>query len=840
MVDIRTAVTFGPAVAGTRAAQQAAAVAFQERFGRRGRASVVFTRATGRTAQQRQFAERKIQLDRARAILKTAETRLLRPTERAELERITAPPPVPTRADISDVLIRGTGLSPLQRAQLAQQRQLESERLNVLRSQTNLDFQRKELESRFKTLQRLSNAGALLPGVATKFNADIKRFEEAQKKLRSTAAITALKIKKFKKPEITRIVGEPKKEKPIGLPKTAQQLFQTGLAREFQREKAIKETIQRPFGLIDVRRTILETEKAGREFGAATFAAGTELFGARTGAVAGRVLGGIEAGARFVVDRPLFEVEKAIGKPLKFEFGGRLARDILIAKRIPVVRELLGVTEAKEVEKGIVQVGRPTLREFGTSLAFFVGPELAVGGLRVAARAARISQVRAGIKLRSFFEIPQKGEFRVPSGIIEAAREKRAFELFGKVPFPEELVLPIKEAQFKKLFAFTPTPEKLRVRAAAIGAPQLEAGLVVLPSGEVKVGRILTRQEKFLRDLKELIEEQAAQFPRGVPRQRTLQLQKGEDFFGGREAFFGRLKPKRIDTDVLGIIESDTRRLFGELRFGIEAVTPKIVTRPRAITGLRGLSVLGAISAARLSLRERELLKAFDITKTFTTTFDVTRQRDFALQAARFFTSTVTTPKAPERTIQRERELLRLRILNPTVTVITDITKPKKPITPKVTKKPRPPPPIVPLLFPEIEAPLEVLPEPKKVQGFFAMVKARPFRKKKFVKVSKALSMEAALQRGLRVADVTIAQSVRLVKSKKKVRRQPVPIIDLRSKFRKKGNIFIEKRRFAIDTITEKQDLSVAKFLAQEKRKGLSFFGVQPRRRKKRSRRKKK
>ena len=132
--------------------------------------------------------------------------------------------------------------------------------------------------------------------------------------------------------------------------------------------------------------------------------------------------------------------------------------------------------------------------------------------------------------------------------------------------------------------------------------------------------------------------------------------------------------------------------------------------------------------------------------------------------------------------------------------------------------------------LPEFEFEEELFREPKKVQGFVALVKEKPFKKKRFKKVSKALPREVAVQRALRVADVTIAQSAKVRRTKKKVEKQPRPLIDLRRKFRKKKNVFIEKRRFAIDTISEKRELSVAKFLSQEKR---GFFG-QPRKRKRR------
>ncbi len=131
----------------------------------------------------------------------------------------------------------------------------------------------------------------------------------------------------------------------------------------------------------------------------------------------------------------------------------------------------------------------------------------------------------------------------------------------------------------------------------------------------------------------------------------------------------------------------------------------------------------------------------------------------------------------------------------------------------------------------------------EKVQGYNAFVKSKPFKKKKFKKVTRRPIPRAnALQRGFFVADNTIAQSVKIKKAKKLVRPVPPPLFSLAAKFafKPKTNVHIERRGAAIDTPGEVQGLKVGKFLAQERRGFFGGFGLRPSPRRKRRKRRKK
>ncbi len=119
----------------------------------------------------------------------------------------------------------------------------------------------------------------------------------------------------------------------------------------------------------------------------------------------------------------------------------------------------------------------------------------------------------------------------------------------------------------------------------------------------------------------------------------------------------------------------------------------------------------------------------------------------------------------------------------------------------------------------------------QKVPGYNAFVKSKPFKKKKFRKVTRRpLPRANALQRGFFVADNTIAQSVKIKKAKKLVRAAPPPLFSLAGKFafKPKKNVHIERRGSAIDTPGEVVGLKVGKFLAQERRGFFGGFGLRP------------
>ncbi len=718
--------------------------------------------------EQQREASRRAQLAISRSLLAKAQSKLLRPDERAELERITAPSL--TRVELGRP---GAALSRAQQLRERERRQLQASTTQVLSEQEKIDIRRRELDGRFRVLQRLSNAGLLLPGVATIFNNQAVALRKDQENLIKKGETTQKKIIKFEK----------KGEKRTGIvPKSSTQLFETGLVTELQKERSLKKHIHRPLGIIDVRKSIIETEKAGAEFGAGAFGQGTALFGARVGAVGGRVLGTLEGVTRLAVDRPLFLTEKFIGTPLSFELGGTIGRDILIARRIPVLRELTGATQAREVRRGVAELGRPALREFGTSLAFFVGPEAIGLGLRGAKAAIKVS------KAQKFF----LSERLAPKAVREQAKR------FGVATFQVETV---KAQRLRQII------------------PTFEEGLT---QRQLQALKELQRSQRFERDIKTFLKERRGELlPRRRPRQQQIQIQ------------FPKAKPLITVPDPLRFARKDfftTTRTRTLLQEATRA-------RPRFPTAFRVPTSLAAISAARTSLRTVDLFGIGDASRT------ALKESQKFREGLTTFVGTIQATRGRTRTAESlftptRRLTIPLRIFQTLTLTTTKTPTTLKVKTPTRTRTPRRP--IFPIGFPEIPVPEEFLPEPRKVQGFVAVVKKKPFKENKFIVVSNPLPLENAIQRGLFVSDVTIAQSAKPRKVKKKVRPRPVPVIDLRFKFRKKRNIFIEKRRFAIDTITEKQDLSVAKFLAQEKKRGISFFGVKPKRRTKRKRRKSK
>ena len=741
----------------------------QQFFGGRFAGRAGFTPSQRRQEQQRIIAFRRAtDFRQAKRLLSKARSKLLTPKERATLERITAPA-ILTRGQI---LARPRGaLSRPEQLQERKRRQLEAQRTQVLSQQEKLDIRRQELDARFTVLKRLERQGLLQTGVVTIFNRQVDQVRKDQQVLIKRSKTTQKRIVKFQEPEVSRVVG---------VPKTAAQLRQTGIARELAERKAIQETIQRPFGKIDIKRTILETERVGRELGARFIGTEPSEFGARTGGVAGRILGGAQAGLMFVTDRPLFEFERFIGKPIAFEIPSEtiIGRTIRGVQRLPILPDIFGISQVKPVTRKALEVRRPALGEIGASALLFFAPEAFALGARGARISARVTRAQ------KFFAL----EALAPKAV--KAQAKR----FGVSPFQVQV---FKEQRLRQII---PTFEQ------------------ALKQRQLRDLKQLRFAQRFERDIKSLLKERRGEFlPRRRPRQALLQIERPD------------LRVRIPVADSLRFARRDFFAPVSQRRL-LAQVTR---TRPRLPTALRVPTSLAAISAARTITATAQLF-GFGVVsrqglREFEQEFQRAQTRVFEIEMQRLFGGTVTRQR--ERETQRERQKAGLRLGLGLGLRTTTLTPTRTITVPRTTTRRIPPPPF--LLLPKIEVPQEVLPEPKKVQGFFAMVKARPFRKRKFKKVSNALSMEAALQRGLRVADLTIAQSVKLVKSKKKVKRT-FPSADRRFKFRKKGKTFIEKRAFAIDTVTEKQDLTVARFLKQEAR---GLFGG---RRTKRSGRKRK
>ena len=161
-----------------------------------------------------------------------------------------------------------------------------------------------------------------------------------------------------------------------------------------------------------------------------------------------------------------------------------------------------------------------------------------------------------------------------------------------------------------------------------------------------------------------------------------------------------------------------------------------------------------------------------------------------------------------------------------------EITKPLSKLIPKEILKPigKPIPKIISPIIPK--TPVGALFKIKlplfksklgKEQGYHAYVKEEPYKRSRFIKVTKnPLAFEAAKARGQFVADQTISQTIELRKAKGKVRQAERQAFGLDFKFyspKKKTNRLIEKRGFAIDTAGEVRKLKVSRFLAEERKR---------------------
>jgi hypothetical protein len=263
-------------------------------------------------------------------------------------------------------------------------------------------------------------------------------------------------------------------------------------------------------------------------------------------------------------------------------------------------------------------------------------------------------------------------------------------------------------------------------------------------------------------------------------------------------------------------------RVFAQKILGatrpLELFKPVSVTRQQEIFRDRQID----LAKERAALIPKELVKEFQ--KQFP------RQVPKELERLIPKTIPIEIPKEIEKTIPR------------TIPKIVPRIVPK--IVPRIVPKivPRIVPGIIPKIVPGIipvTLPVQRGPPPflglrlppteffgrrisaRTVPGYNAFVKERPFRKKKFKRVTRRpLPKELARERGLRVADITTAQSVKLKKTSKRVRAQPPPVFSrvFKFSFKPKKNVYVEKRIHAIDTPSEVSQLSVAKFLAQERR----------------------
>lgn len=731
--------------------------------------------------------------------------------ERIELQRLQRGVPAPR---IEARRLARLGVSPLSRQRRLLTEQQRNLTLEIARQDTTfkrLESRQKGLEQDRVRLQRLSDKGLLQIGVAAKFRTQISSLSKEIDAFNSRQALTSTKISRFetKRQEFNKASAATPVKTVSRVGEAATQIIPKRpteaipFIRELEKEKRKKEEIQRPFGLIDVRQRISETRKAGMEFGAAAITPGAEVLGARAGAVAGTFLGTIEAGALFAIDRPLFELEKFFGKPLKVDVPSEsiFGRTIRGTQRVPVLRDITGVREAKQVTKETLEIRRPFIREFGVTTGFIFGPQIIRAGAKTTRAAAKLLEKPV-----------QQARF---TAIIQA----------------EKLLVPKLTRQQAKTFGILPSQvESFQFRRLRSILPSFEESLAQRQLADLKQ---LRRAQRFEKDIDQLLRERRGEFlPRRRPRAETIQIQRERP----------ELRIKAPELDPTRFIRRERSDLFAPItgrtvladeavaarsRFGFPsalAVASRLSLRTVAASALTQRELLSFGSVFRDSLRSLERQARLERTREVqrTTLRGITGQR------ARFARRTTT------------RQLQQLQPVQPFGSTVLPrtATVPRLDIrtVPRVKRTGRKRPP--PLLLPELELGfIGKRPKPRKVQGFNAFVKEKPFKTKKFRKVTKVpLPRQAARERGFFVADQTIAQSVKIRPAKRKVPQTPAPLASLGFKFdlKPKRNVFIEKRSAAIDTPGEVRELTVGKFLAEEKRRGLGLFGAPPKRRKRR------
>lgn len=822
--------------------------------GRRGGASVVF-----RTTRQRQTeTDRRSRvselLQQARGDIESLPQ--AQQIELARLQRREAP----TRAGRAQAIRRGE--QPLSR----QRRLLEERRLNiqteVSRTEllgTNLQSRQATLESQRQDLQSQADAGTLSESQAARFRTQIRNLERDIADFNRTQSQAESRVESFEQArqsfnrEQQRLAVRGEQVSAVRTPTTigALQIRERGAFGTPSPEV----TGGRAFPVLrqafDIRASFEEGAVEGREVPRFL----QRRFGIETPSFVGDITGGIFGAANVpigLIFKPIgAAVQQAIPAETRFAplpITREAGLGLTALKEVPIVRGFLPFTVSEELRtrRALISFDRAGAAEALTLGASFLVP--------AAARAARARTVPkalrapvgefAGVDVRPSTRavVLEAITIRPPTQFPLSFRPKGTLKVppSGLGPgFP--LTFKIREPSFAGL---------TRVKPRRVKAPTLDSGVFK----EVALDPRITRLARIVREEQSGV-SRAVRKPPKIQRFKPLRF---EGPFRERRPTIQKLKPvkrarrKPITTDLeisTERFEPVTQRfrrrgitLFEEIeqrpleRFVPEQIRfqsgfevarlarASQIPREAALTrtGLRTTAAQRQIQLPAQRQIQLQSQRLTDIQRTRGLERQTFRQisttRSKAAQAQRLaFRSAFAVPLIQEQ-VTRQRRLVR---------TVQRLRQPRGRIRGARRR---------PLLFDLGRQPFS-FEEPEKrakVEGFHSKVKARPFRKQRFKRVTLRPRPKAnALQRGLLVADQTTAQSVRLEKTKKLVDAEPAPLSSLGFKFRKKGNTFIERRAHAIDTPTEVQGLTAAKFLAQEKR---GLFGAPTRRRRKRRR----
>lgn len=722
---------------------------------------------------------------------------------------------------------RITGLSRADQARELERGRLESQARTRETEKLSLDLRRESLQAKQKTLERLSQRGLLQSGIATTFNNEIKALNADVKSFNTKVSSTQSQIARFQRKDTGRTIQ--------GIAPSAAQKI--SVLREFEarvRQKDEIEPFQSFLGPASFAR-VRATRKAGAEFGAAIVPRGLEIFGARGGAAVASTLGIVEEAARTAVDVPLFGIEAFTGKPIRIPirerpkgaralktqielFRGRrptffdpsLAERFRSQAKIPIAGDLLGFGQTITPEQRVV-ITRAALRDFGTSVALFLGPEVVVGAAR-----ARLPVRALKIKTR----IPTPDELRIAEitrrrlksiGQIRqsfAAVQKRASQqeitrLLGK-PRPSVITRPAKPSRKAVKFGEFDIP---KIRFPVPRKPVEAAVRKVRPKRIIVLGPAKPKQVKVV-----FLDERG-----GIGFGRQIQIPRP---FGPIRIRVGRTVARRVRV---------TRFQDIFKQFDIQLRPPRTGTRLR-------LAALGtALTQKQLEASITFPLQALRDTTGFAE-LQRARQSELTAQAVRTTTTTITK----DITAQRARQAERLKEFQRQARRV--LTAPRisfvRPITPKRRIPKRPRPFFFPL--PGLEQQKQRIVFEGRLGGFNTFIR----RRGKNVKVNKVpLTERSAQGLGFLLADESARRSGFIRRAKGKAKRVPelTNIAQgLRFKFRRpKGKTrlardsFVERTRFAIDTPQELAGITLKGRIASERNRAIRKVLKLPKKRKK-------
>lgn len=836
--------SFEPGTIITRGRRRFRAVAVGEK-------GTIFTevrrgaRVRGLVSREREDVLERARRARVSTLLRKAggDIEKLPEAERIELQRLQVR--VPPRAERREIIRRGEApLSPQRRILEEQRRNLERE-IGARESEAmRLQSKQAGLESRREKLQRLANVGTLQEGVAAKFRNEIRDLEKQIDAFNKAQGRTESRVGEFEeaRQDFNR---EQQRRKVAGETVTTKvgEISGAVLARAPTKRELIEKRII-PLETVvptpkQFKKKVVETGKAFEEsitpFSALSLRAAKVTGAAK---VAGFAFAGFSEffetvfrGIGFVTETGIRGFERITGEPLSFKVTvpKKTAELIKGFEDIPILGQPfvgVGVTK-KDKERFELAFGKPqaiSLVQTAAELELLTG----FAGTRAAAKGIRAFQKARFVSREPFF--------------FPTVKTKPLTRVQRQQLFVGAITEPTKPPSFPLTFRIGDTSFTGLKRVKTIRAPRLDtAGLIPVKLPKRRAPRLEEAGLVFARARRPKVFRQKPLpfFEQVAPRKRVITITKP------RRARVR--KPRRVaGFEVSTEAIFPTTQRFGRRAFRtfeVEEVArpfarfvPKEIRVPKQVQLARAeaVSLLTGVSE-RVGVRTGE--RVLSLQKTRLKELEKLREREVLKQIAaernalREFQRARTGLKTTLlfRTGLLEREAL---ITRPLEEQVKRITRPRPrlrvPKAPRARARPFPFIPTFGITERKRPAPIGAM-----VPGFNAFVKKRLAKKKLFRKVTRTPQpKQVALARGASVTDRTISQTFKVRKAKKQVPQRAAPMFNALGKFdfKPKRKIYIERRGHAIDTLGEINELSVARFLQEEKR---GLFGVQPRRKKK-------